>query len=33
MPAIARAHPGGTFGCHDRPFYTTGGLLSIKADD
>jgi len=25
-------HPGGLFGCHDRPFYTTGRLLSINAD-
>jgi len=26
-------HPGGLFGSHDRPLYSTGRLLSTIADD
>jgi len=27
------AHPGGLFGCHDKPLCIAGRLLSTKADD
>jgi len=27
------AHPGGLFGCHDRPLCTAGRLFNITADD